>query len=170
MIDLQPILQNDLVQLRPLKKEDHSSLYAVAKDPLIWKQHPCPDRWQQSEFDVFFRESLDSQGALVVIDVSSGEIIGSSRFKPVDGHSNAVEIGWSFLAREFWGGKYNRAVKQLMIDHALTSVVHVIFYIGKENIRSQKAVEKIGAVQIADMQNPLRKQSDVDLTYVISRY
>ncbi|MEL6822472.1 MAG: GNAT family N-acetyltransferase [Calditrichota bacterium] len=156
--------------LRPLAEVDQAALYAVAKDPLIWEQHPCPDRWRKKEFDAFFQTSLDSEGALVVIENSTANIIGSSRFKPVDGHPNAVEIGWSFLARKFWGGTYNRAVKQLMINHAMRTLEHVIFYIGTDNIRSQKAVEKIGAVQITDDQDPLKKKSDVDLTYVINRY
>jgi len=142
----------------------------VAKDPLIWEQHPCSDRWQPNKFDLFFQQSLESQGALVVTENSSSNIIGSSRFKPIAGHPNAVEIGWSFLARRYWGGTYNRAVKQLMLDHALASVEHVIFYIGIDNIRSQKAVEKIGAMLIKDDLNPLKKQSKVDLTYVVSRY
>ncbi len=62
----------------------------------------------------------------------------------------AVEIGWSFLSRKYWGGVYNKSIKKLLIDYAFESLEDVIFYIGKENIRSQKAVEKIGGIRITN--------------------
>ncbi len=165
---LQPTLKGKLVLLRPLKESDLEPLYEVAKDPLIWEQHPCPTRYQRAEYEAFFKDSLDSQGALIVIDAASDQVIGSSRFNPIERHSNAVEIGWSFLARKYWGGKYNRAVKKLMISHALETLDCVIFYIGRDNVRSQKAVEKLGAIKIIDSLNPLMKISDIDITYKIS--
>lgn len=66
-MNLQPTLENDLVLLRPLKPQDFEDLYEVAKDPKIWKQHHA-DRFKRHEFDRFFKESIESQGALVVFD------------------------------------------------------------------------------------------------------
>ena len=143
-MDLQPRVSNELVQLRPLVTKDFTALFQVAQDALIWEQHPCPDRYLPEPFAVFFEDSLNSGGALVVIDQVSREIIGSSRFKPILGAPTAIEIGWSFLAREYWGGTYNRAVKELMMAHAFVSIEDVVFYIGKDNIRSQRAVAKLG--------------------------
>ena len=167
--DLQPTLENDLVLLRPLKQEDFDSLYQVAKDPLIWEQHPC-DRHKRDEFEIFFKESLASKGTLLVIDKENNEIIGSSRFNEINGAHTAIEIGWTFLSRKYWGGKFNGEVKNLMIDYAFEHVDDVIFYIGKDNIRSQKAVEKISGERITESEyRHLIKQNDIDLTYRINK-
>jgi len=168
-MNLQPNLENDLVQLRPLIQDDYGPLYQAAKDPLIWIQHPNHDRYNKKEYSNFFTESLDSGGALVVMDKSKNIMIGSSRFHPVEEVENAIEIGWSFLARDYWGGTYNKAVKSLMINYALQYVEYVVFYIGKDNIRSQKVVEKIGGVAITEStyQHLIKKGPD-NFTYVIT--
>lgn len=169
-MNLQPHLANDLVQLRPLRPTDFDALYRVAQDPLIWEQHPCPDRHLPGPFSRFFEDSLHSDGALVVLDSSTQTIIGSSRFKPIPTAPKAIEIGWSFLARKYWGGRYNKAVKQLMIAHAFLFVEDVIFYIGPENIRSQRAVQKLGATLIKGEANEhLIVEKIHDLTYRIHK-
>ena len=98
-------------------------------------------------FRAYFDDGLASGGALVAIDRASGQIIGSSRFHGYDADAGVVEIGWSFLARAYWGGRYNGEMKQLMLAHAFQWVERVIFLIGPENLRSQRAVEKIGGVR-----------------------
>jgi RimJ/RimL family protein N-acetyltransferase len=140
-------LQGDLLELRPLRQEDFDALYAVAADPLIWEQHPSSDRYQEEVFKIFFREALGSGGALLAIDGKDGRAIGSSRFHGYDEEKSEVEIGWTFLARSHWGGTYNREMKQLMLRHAFKFVNSVIFLVGPRNFRSQRAVEKIGAVR-----------------------
>lgn len=169
-MNLQPYLVNNLVQLRPLLVEDFDALYRVAQDPLIWEQHPCSDRYLSEPFASFFQDSIESGGAVIVIDQNSQEVIGSSRFKPIVGTPKAVEIGWSFLARKYWGGQYNKAVKDLMITYAFTFLDDIVFYIGKENIRSQRAVEKLGGerVQGKGFSNLIADKLD-DYTYRISR-
>ncbi|TNE59081.1 MAG: N-acetyltransferase [Bacteroidetes bacterium] len=169
-MEIQPILEDDLIRMRPLEAADFELLYAVAKDPLIWEQHPCWDRYKKAVFAEFFEDSMQSGGALVILDKATDTIIGSSRFKPVAGVKTAVEIGWSFLARQYWGGKYNGASKRLMLAHAFESVEDVVFYIGKENIRSQKAVKKIGGKCITDVRlKYLIKDSPSDWTFRISK-
>ena len=145
--DLQPHLKGRLLELRPLRPDDFEDLYAVASDPLIWEQHPNKDRSMREVFQVFFREALDSGGALIAIDVETGRVIGSSRFHGYNAEKSEIEIGWTFLARSHWGGVYNGEMKQLMLRHAFRFVSSVIFVIGPENYRSQKAVEKIGGVR-----------------------
>lgn len=145
--DTQPVLRGTLVELRPLRADDFDALFAVASDPLIWAQHPDRDRYQEPTFRAFFAEALASGGALVVIDPTSGRIIGSSRYHAFKPDVAEVEIGWTFLARSYWGGRYNGEMKQLMLDHAFRWVRRVVFVIGPENRRSQRAVEKVGAVR-----------------------
>src|SRR5438105_5038316 len=145
--DLQPTLSGDLLQLRPVRPEDFDELYAVASDPLIWKQHPASDRYKKDVFQAFFREALDSGGALLALDRKDGRAIGSSRFHGYDETNSEIEIGWTFLARSHWGGVYNGEMKRLMLGHAFRFVKSVIFLVGPHNLRSQRAVEKIGGVR-----------------------
>lgn len=145
--DLQPILEGELVRLRPLRAEDFQSLYAVASDPLIWEQHPVKDRYQEEVFRAFFREALESGGALIVLDAQDGKVAGSSRFHAFDEEKSEIEIGWTFLARSHWGGIYNGEMKRLMLQHAFKFVQSVIFVIGCQNFRSQRALEKIGGIR-----------------------
>ena len=133
--------------LRPLGPADHDRLFAVAADPLIWEQHPDKTRSQPDGFRIFFQQALDSGGALLATETSSGQVIGSSRFHGYDEAAGEVEIGWTFLARSHWGGEYNREMKRLMLDHAFRFVDRVVFRIDPANYRSQRAVEKLGAVR-----------------------
>jgi RimJ/RimL family protein N-acetyltransferase len=145
--ELQPTLTGTLLQLRPLSAADFDDLYAVASDPLIWEQHPFSDRYKVDVFRAFFREALDSGGALAAIDLRDGRIAGSSRFHGYDEANREIEIGWSFLARSYWGGTYNREMKALMLRHAFRFVDSVVFVVGVGNFRSQRAMEKIGGVR-----------------------
>jgi N-acetyltransferase len=146
MFELQPTLEGTLLSLRPLRESDCADLFAVASDPLIWEQHPNWDRYKEDVFRDFFRVAMESGGALVAIDNEDGKIIGSSRYYGYSEENSEVEIGWTFLARKYWGGVYNGEMKKLMLEHAFRFVRRVIFMIGESNIRSRRAVEKIGGV------------------------
>jgi len=167
--ELQPHLIGELLEVRPLRSEDWSDLFAVASDPLIWEQHPANDRYQEEVFKEFFREALASGGAFVVIDRKTREIIGSSRYFGFDPGKSEIEIGWTFLARSHWGGKYNAELKRLMLDHAFKFVESVVFLIGPTNIRSQKAVEKIGGVMIERRDKTIRGQAVEQVVYQIKK-
>jgi N-acetyltransferase len=168
--ELQPHLVGDLLELRPLRPEDWESLFAVASDPLIWEQHPAHDRHKEEVFKEFFREALESGGALVVIDRQSQRIIGSSRYFGFDPRKREIEIGWTFLARSHWGGKSNPELKRLMLDHAFRFVESVVFMIGPTNFRSRKALEKIGGVMTGRREKTnLHRETVVDVVYQIKK-
>jgi RimJ/RimL family protein N-acetyltransferase len=142
---LQPVLADDVVRLEPLRESDFDRLFDVAADPLLWAQHPNPDRYQQAVFRNFFDGAVASGGALLVFDASSDQLIGSSRFYNLDPAARSVFIGYTFLARSHWGGRYNPAMKRLMLDHAFGYVDRVYFHIGADNRRSRIAIERLGA-------------------------
>jgi N-acetyltransferase len=150
--DLQPILKGELIELRPLRPQDFDALFSAASDPKIWEQHPESDRYQREVFQKFFDGALESKGAFAIIERKSGRTIGSSRYCNLI--NREVEVGWTFLEREFWGGTYNRELKQLMLDHAFRFVDRVLFVVGEQNIRSQKALAKIGASFLKKVQLP----------------
>ena len=146
MLDRQPVLEGDLVRLRPLRESDWDALYAVASQPEIWAMHPMHDRWQEPVFREFFADALEHGGALAVLDRKSGAILGSSRFQVLSlAGEGSVEIGWTFLDPAVWGQGHNREMKRLMVGHALATLGRVDFRVGEDNWRSRKALEKIGA-------------------------
>ena len=164
--DLQPTLKGTLLQLRPLREEDREELFAVASDPLIWEQHPEPDRYTEEVFRRFFREAMESGGAMLVLDAKDGRVIGSSRFHGYDPQKSEIEIGWTFLARAYWGGVYNRELKQLMLQHAFQFVRRANFLVGPQNFRSQIAMEKIGGQRAGSRIDANGRES---LVFVIKR-
>jgi RimJ/RimL family protein N-acetyltransferase len=159
--DLQPTLRGALVELRPLRDADFDALYAVASDPLIWEQHPVPDRCTLGVFTAFFREAMESGGALLVTDRTDRQVIGTSRFHGYDQAASEVEIGWTFLARSHWGGAYNGEMKRLMLQHAFRFVRRVVFLVGPHNLRSQRAMEKVGGVRAGSRVDAYGRQSVV---------
>jgi RimJ/RimL family protein N-acetyltransferase len=165
----QPSLQNTLVLVRPLQQEDFDALFEVAADPLIWEQHPA-HRYKREVFEVFFSEAIESKGALIIFEKSTGNVIGSSRLQLLTDNDNAIEIGWTFLGRRYWGGAYNGSIKKLMINHAFQFIDEVIFFIDTHNFRSQKSVLKIGAQELIPSSHPYSKgHSPKYLTFSIHK-
>jgi RimJ/RimL family protein N-acetyltransferase len=160
-VNLQPVLTGELLELRPLLEGDFQDLYAVASDPLIWELHPVKDRSTEEGFKAFFREAMESGGALIATDTKDGRVIGSSRFHGYSEEKSEIEIGWTFLARSHWGGVYNGEMKRLMLGHAFQFVNRVLLLVGPENWRSQRAVEKIGGTRVGSRSDASGRESFV---------
>lgn len=143
----QPTLVGELVQARPLVEADFAELHAAAADPLLWEQHPDRERWREDVFRAYFDDHLASGGALAISDRASGALIGATRYDNFDAERSEVEIGWTFLARRYWGGAYNADLKRIMLEHAFRSVGTVVFLVDENNLRSRRAVERLGAVE-----------------------
>ncbi len=143
-MDRQPVLEGERLLLRPLREDDWPAFQVAGGDPAVWALHPVSNRWQEPVLRVFFEDAIAQGGALAAIDKVSGQLIGSSRFQGHDPDKSEVEIGWTFLATSHWGGSYNREMKRLMLAHALGFVRTVVFRVGETNLRSRRAMEKIG--------------------------
>ena len=150
-MNLQPtVLKNNLVWLEPLKQAHFEELYLVASDPLIWEQHPNPDRYKLDAFTNYFKGAMESGGAFIIRDTLSGKALGSSRYCAYDAANKEIQIGYTFFARSCWGKSINKEVKTLMLNHAFNYVDKVAFYVGANNIRSQKAMERIGGIKVRE--------------------
>lgn len=152
---IQPTLENENVKLIPLWEDDFERLFEIASDSKIWEQHPNKNRYQREVFKVFFKGALESKGAFLILDKATGEIAGSTRFYDFDEEDNSIYIGYTFYAVKFWGKGVNSQVKKLMLDYIFQFTEKVNFHVGAENYRSQKAMEKLGAV----------KKSEIDVAY-----
>ncbi|WP_136668767.1 GNAT family N-acetyltransferase [Flavobacterium sp. H122] len=167
-MNLQPVLKNDLVSLIPLKDSDFEELYQVASDPLIWEQHPNKDRYKREVFQNFFDGAMQSGGAFKAIDNQSGKVIGSTRFYDLNKEDKSILIGYTFYGRDYWGSTYNPQVKKLMLDYAFQFLDKVYFHIGAENIRSQKAIERLGAVKTREIEVAYHGETEkLNFEYVI---
>ncbi len=142
-VDLQPTLHGETVVIRPLAASDWDAFYAIARDPLIWEVHPFSTRWQEPVARAYFFEGLASGGGVAITQRAAGSLIGSSRLS-YHADRRAMEVGSTFVARDYWGGAVNHEVKRLMLAHALRFAERVEFRVGATNIRSRRAMEKIG--------------------------
>lgn len=161
--DLRPVLRGPRLTLRPLCADDREALWAVARDPLLWAQHPDQTRHDRAGFERFFDDAL-SGGALAVVDNATGRIIGSTRYYDWDPARREVAVGYTFLARDHWGGAANREMKRLLVEHAAPHVDTLWFHVGRNNLRSRRAMEKIGAEVAGEARRPLHGQL-VDFVY-----
>jgi RimJ/RimL family protein N-acetyltransferase len=145
-MNLQPTLTSDLIEIRPLKQDDYAKLLIAASDPLIWEMHPQPDRYKPEVFKKFFAEAMESKGSLLILDRKTSEVMGTTRYYDFSKENSSVIIGYTFLTRKYWGGTYNLELKKLVVNYALQFVKTTFFQVGVGNLRSQKAMHKIGGI------------------------
>lgn len=155
-------LANSVVKLVPLTTNDFEALFAVASDPLIWEQHPASNRYQREIFQDFFDSAIESKGAFLIVNPETDAVIGSTRFYNYCEEESKIIIGYTFYAREYWGGTHNPACKKLMMEYAFRFVDTVTFEIAAVNIRSQRAIQKLGATKVSESFLP---HSGVDFLY-----
>lgn len=147
---IQPILENEKYQLIPLQKGDFELLYEVASNPEVWEQHPNKDRYKREVFKNFFQGAIESEGAFKIVEKATGNILGSTRYYNFDESKNSIFIGYTFYGTSSWGKGINPQIKNLMLDYIFQFVEKVHFHIGKENFRSQIALERLGGQKIAE--------------------
>ena len=170
-LDLQPTLIGSSLSLRPLQADDFDALYKAASDPLIWQQHPDSCRYQRDVFQQrFFSGAIASGGALAVIDNDTGGIIGSSRYYDRNSSQREIAVGYTFLECKYWGTGANQQMKALMLAHAFTQARVVWFHIGESNLRSRRALEKLGAILSHQKQRQLDGKAFVQLYYKLYAY
>ncbi|HSY76573.1 MAG TPA: GNAT family N-acetyltransferase [Bacteroidia bacterium] len=150
--NLQPEkLEDDLIQIIPLTENYFDQLFEVAQDPLIWEVHLVKDRYKKEVFKTYFDGAVASKSSFLVFDKATGELIGSTRYYNYQPGLSRIAIVYTFIARKYWGGSYNKSMKTLLLEHVFKYVNSVVFHVGKENIRSQKAVLKIGGKKIGEL-------------------
>ena len=142
--NLQPCLTGHLVTLKPMRANDWLEMFKAASNPRTWADHVKHDRYKEEVFRRYFEDSLSSESALTIFDSNTNKIIGTSRYHEYKSEISEIEIGWTFLDCAYWGGKYNAEVKRLMLQHAFSFLDVVVFWVAKENLRSQAAMRKIG--------------------------
>jgi RimJ/RimL family protein N-acetyltransferase len=126
-----------------MREEDFEPLFEISSDRQLWAQHPVPERAERPFFAEWFAEKLAAGGTLVA--GRDGAIAACSTYSNLRAENGGtVEIGSTFVARPLWGSTVNATMKRLMLSHAFTAVERVEFLVWRDNLRSRRAVEKIG--------------------------
>ena len=142
------VLENTRVRLTPLKIEDIAALESVAfEDPELLAFSPSSIHNPQS-LKAYVSIALKERYAYLIFDKSRHAYAGSTSFGNYSEYHKRVEIGWTWIGKLFQGTGLNSSIKMLMLQHAFESegMERVEFKIDARNIRSRKAVEKLGAV------------------------
>ncbi|WP_138091225.1 GNAT family N-acetyltransferase [Sphingobacterium daejeonense] len=111
-----------------------------------------------------FQKLIDTDIPYLILDAKTEQVIGATSFYQYDRHEKSVAIGYTFLGKKYWGGEYNQSIKNLMMDFAFEKLDKVIFHVASENIRSQMALGKIGAIKEKEEED---ENGKVKFTYSI---
>jgi RimJ/RimL family protein N-acetyltransferase len=142
------------VYLQFLKEAHREVLRPLAKDERIWeytKTLQLTESYDQ-QFDNYFNEALsfETRGAqaFAIVSASDDRVIGMTRAYDLDRRVRKITIGHTWYVPEVWGKAHNKECKLLLLTYMFDTLAleRVEFKVASQNIRSQKAVEKIGGV------------------------
>lgn len=146
-----PILENDLVKLTPLSLSNYHYLIPIAGQEKLIEYSPSnigtAEALKKYVEQALEKERNFSAMPFIIYDKRSEKFAGSTRFMNIDQKNKVLEIGSTWIGREFQGTGLNGQAKLLMLDYAFNEMnfEKVEFRIDERNIRSRKAVEKLGA-------------------------
>jgi len=145
------VLENERVRLIPFENERHSELNDIIFQSEIWKymgMHITNDK----DFKSYINNTLKQKHAgicypFLIIDKRTNKIAGSTRYGNLNRASEKCEIGWTWYGLEFQGIGLNQACKYELLKFGFETIGfrRIQFSADSENIRSQKAIEKLGA-------------------------
>lgn len=150
-----PLLRGKYIYLELAGESDREPIRPLAKDERIWEftKTLLIDDGYDAMFDRYFDDALALAGvsgqAFVIRAVADGRILGMTRFLNIDRKERRLEIGHTWYLPGIWGQVYNKECKLLLLQLALETLGYnrVEFRVAHQNIRSQKAVEKIGGIR-----------------------
>lgn len=147
------VLENDHLRLQPISEHDREPVYAIAMEAEIWRYFVTLVE-TRADFDDFFDACLDDDHAgrrvvYVITDKATGRVAGSMSLGNLAEPDARLEIGWSWLGREFRGAGRNRWAKFLLLEHAFEELGarRVEFKTDVLNVRARSALRNIGAVE-----------------------
>jgi RimJ/RimL family protein N-acetyltransferase len=163
---IEPVtLEGRSVRLEPLTLEHHAPLCKVALDPDLW-QWTVTQIETPEELRAYIETALNEQAAgtalpFATIEKSSGRAVGSTRFGNIDRENRHVEIGWTWVAREWQRTAINTEAKLLMLTHAFETLgcIRVELKTDSNNTRSRDAMRRIGATEEGTFRNHMITQS-----------
>lgn len=140
--------------LVPLAAEHVPALLEAGRDPAVWTYLPRHPR-TLADMEDLVAEALARRDAgvdfpFVIRDRHDNDrVVGSTRFCDIDKENRSLEIGWTWLSPDVWRTRINSECKRLLLGHAFETLgaIRVFFKTDARNVRSQKAIERLGAVK-----------------------
>lgn len=153
--DVRPVLlENTWVRLEPLQPRHAEALFAIGQDAGDWAYmpHGCftsLDHTRSWIADALALQEKGEQVSFVIIDRSSDAVAGSTRFLNIRRRDRGLEIGWTWLGRDFQRSAVNTATKLLLLQHAFDTLgaLRVELKTDGRNLRSQAAIARLGATR-----------------------
>ena len=145
------VLEGRHVRLEPLREDHLAGLAAVGLDEELWRWIPTPVRTVE-EMAAYIATALREQGQgislpFALVERRTGRPIGSTRYGKIDRTHHRVEIGWTWVAREWQRTAINTEAKYLLLRHAFETLgcIRVELKTDSLNERSRAAILRIGA-------------------------
>lgn len=146
-------LETDKITLRLLKKEDFPALQKVTGNWDEWEFFTA-NLADPKEFKIWLDEALQQYGAglrfpFVILNKANDQIIGCTSYGNISLKDRRLEIGWTWLGKNFQGKGFNQHIKFLMLRHAFETLgfERVEFKTDVQNLASRRALTKIGAIE-----------------------
>lgn len=147
------ILENENVLLLPFENERNIELKEIIFDDEIWKYMGMYVR-NGTEFEHYIKNTLKQKAdgicyPFLIIDKATNKVAGSTRYGYLNLASQKCEIGWTWYGKEFQGTGLNKACKYELLNFGFENIQfkRIQFSADFENKKSQRAIEKLGAVK-----------------------
>jgi RimJ/RimL family protein N-acetyltransferase len=145
------ILEGKGVRLEPLTQAHHAQLCEIGLDDELWRLTTTIIRTPEDMkkyIDAAAKDFSDGKALpFAIIEKASGKAVGSTRFGNIDPTHRRVEIGWTWIARQWQRTFINTETKYLLLSHAFDTLgcMRVEFKTDSTNSRSRNALMRIGA-------------------------
>ena len=153
-------LTGEFVRIVPMQKNHIQELYEIGKDDAIWTHYPdtVVESFNDMESIVenaLYNKKIGTEFPFVVLLRENDKVIGSTRFLEISKNNKRLEIGWTWLTPTAWGTKINAECKYLLLKYCFETLkcIRVQLKTDELNIRSQKAIEKIGGQKEGILRN-----------------
>jgi N-acetyltransferase len=155
-IDDLDLLRGRTVYLEPIGEQHREMFRPLARDERIWEFNKALliDATFDEQFNQNFDEAMETASVyggqgFAIRAVCDDSPIGMTRFHSVDRPNKTLEIGWTWYIPTVWGKVHNKECKLLLLQYVFETLHfnRAQFKVAHQNIRSQKAVEKIGGVK-----------------------
>lgn len=146
-------LHGQRASLVPMRIDHVEQLFAAGSDPQIWTYMPQAvqtlDDMKRLVEEALAAKERGEAFPFVIIDKTTEKVVGSSRFLNISPSNRTLEIGWTWYSPEVWRTRMNTECKYLLLRHCfeVLSTIRVEFKTDSRNLRSQRAIERLGAVK-----------------------
>ena len=148
------VLSGSVVRIEPLTERNAPDLLTAADDPNIWTYLPAYQPKSLGDMQAWISDALSGapegeQIPFAIVVLANERAVGSTRFLEIRRDARALEIGWTWLATPVQRSAVNTECKLLLLRHAFEALgaLRVQFKTDRRNLRSQRALERLGAVK-----------------------